>query len=155
MKKCTNVNSVLVISMFFFPFGVSAKVINALDDYHQEVTTIVNDPKNEVVMIKSFNVESSGCDVAEKMMRIDKIVMDADDKYPQKMTLIDMQNMRISMPTNFSLLDNASRSWTDSMFSDNDWVKVQYMMCGSGGFPQMTAISKHAKRFPRAGVTLR
>lgn len=144
----------LAMGLIFTTFQASAKILNALSDYPQEITTIVNDKKNEVVRVKSFNVDVSGCDVNEKMMRIEKITMDSDDRYPEKMTLIDMNSLRITMPTNFSSLDNASRSWVDSMFSNSDWVYVQYAMCGSGGFPQMTAISKHTKRFPQAGVTI-
>ncbi|EEV8081742.1 hypothetical protein KBV23_004837 [Escherichia coli] len=154
MEPVIKVTAIAIILLTMSPITATAKKINVLNGYPQEVTTIINDPKNEVVMIKSFNVDSSGCDVREQMMRIDKITMDSDDRYPEKMTFRDMQNMRISMPTNFSSLDNASRSWTDSMFSENEWVNVQYLLCGSGGFPQMTSISKHSKRFPKVGVTI-
>ncbi|HDL7759771.1 TPA: hypothetical protein PXP34_003653 [Yersinia enterocolitica] len=155
MKIKTSFNGVvLAIASLLFSFYSSAKTLNALSDYPMEVTTIINDIKNDVVMVKSFNVEISGCDVHEKMMKIEKITMDSDDRYPDKMTFSDMNNVRISMPTNFSSLDNASRSWVDGIFSDSDWVYVQYSMCGSGGFPQMTAISKHSKRFPQAGITI-
>lgn len=133
----------------------AAKTLNYLDGYSQEITTIVNDPKSKLVSVKSFNVEMEGCDVDTKMMKIEKITMDADDQFPQKMSLRDMSNARISMPTNFAELDNASRSWTDSMFSEGDWVQVQYLVCGSGGFPQMTSISKQTERFPKAGVTIK
>ncbi|CRY10521.1 hypothetical protein [Yersinia enterocolitica] len=155
MKIKTSFNGVvLAIASLLISFYSSAKTLNALSDYPMEVTTIINDIKNDVVMVKSFNVEISGCDVHEKMMKIEKITMDSDDRYPDKMTFSDMNNVRISMPTNFSSLDNASRSWVDGIFSDSDWVYVQYSMCGSGGFPQMTAISKHSKRFPQAGITI-
>ncbi|HDL8447597.1 TPA: hypothetical protein ACPZPW_004618, partial [Yersinia enterocolitica] len=155
MKIKTNLTGVvLAATALLTAFYSSAKTLNALSDYPMEITTIINDVKNEVVMVKSFNVEISGCDVNEKMMKIEKITMDTDDRYPEKMTFFDMNNFRISMPTNFSSLDNASRSWVDGIFSDSDWVYVQYSMCGSGGFPQMTAISKHSKRFPQAGITI-
>ncbi|MFA3778567.1 hypothetical protein [Yersinia sp. 1652 StPb PI] len=152
--KTSFTGAVLATASLLIAFYSSAKTLNALSDYPMEVTTIINDIKNEMVMVKSFNVEISGCDVNEKMMKIEKITMDSDDRYPEKMTFSDMNNASISIPTNFSSLDNASRSWVDGIFSDSDWVYVQYSMCGSGGFPQITAISKHSKRFPQAGITI-
>ncbi|MFW5400547.1 hypothetical protein V2A85_12665 [Yersinia sp. 1252 StPb PI] len=152
--KTSFTGAVLATASLLIAFYSSAKTLNALSDYPMEVTTIINDIKNEMVMVKSFNVEISGCDVNEKMMKIEKITMDSDDRYPEKMTFSDMNNASISIPTNFSSLDNASRSWVDGIFSDSDWVYVQYSMCGSGGFSQMTAISKHSKRFPQAGITI-
>lgn len=154
------INTTKMLSVFAVILGVAstdsiAKTLNYLDGYSQEVTTIVNDLKGKLVSVKSFNVEMEGCDVDTKMMKIEKITMDADDQFPQKMSLRDMSNLRISMPTNFSSLDNASRSWMDSMFSEGDWVQVQYLVCGSGGFPQMTSISKQTERFPKAGVTIK
>lgn len=155
MIKTTKMLSVFVVTLVVASTNSIAKTLNYLDGYSQEVTTIVNDLKGKLVSVKSFNVEMEGCDVDTKVMKIEKITMDADDKFPQKMSLRDMNNLRISMPTNFSSLDNASRSWTDSMFSEGDWVQVQYLVCGSGGFPQMTSISKQTERFPKAGVTIK
>lgn len=155
MISANKILLMLVVFIGILSTESAAKTLNHLDGYSQEVTTIVNNPKEKLVSVKSFNVEMEGCDADTKMMKIEKITMDADDQFPQKMSLRDMGNSRISMPTNFSSLDNASRSWTDSMFSEGDWVQVQYLICGSGGFPQMTSISKQTERFPKAGVTIK
>lgn len=143
----------LLVSSLSATDSLSA-VINPLDGYQHEVTTIVNDKRNGRIEVKSFNLDATGCDEKTKMMSIEKVTMDSDDRYPAKMTVRDMSNIRMTMPTNFSLLDNASRSWTDGLFKEGDWVYVQYVVCGSGGFPQMTSISKKTEIFVSSGVTI-
>lgn len=151
------INSIAIfmsVLSFFMVSATQARTLNELNGYHTELTEIVNDIKNQIVMIRSFNVDISGCDVSDKMMKIEKIVMDEDDRYPEKMKFTDMDNRKITIPTNFYGLDNASRSWTENLFSEGDWVKVQFTICGSGGFYQMTSISKHETHFPKSGITI-
>ncbi|ELI8151086.1 hypothetical protein ACPX3P_000672 [Yersinia enterocolitica] len=151
MKYPTTYIVLMIISSMHAAY---ARTLNPLPDHPQEKTVIVNNIKNKIVEVRSYNISLDGCDQASGMMKIEKIKMDSANRYPEEMTFRNMNNIRISMPTNFLDLDNASRSWTESLFSEGDWVSVQYTICGSGGFTQMTSISKHTERFPKAGVTV-
>lgn len=136
--------------------GVQSKIINKLDDFDQEQTHLVTDIKNKIVFIRTYNAPlTEGCEVREKMMNITNIVFDSDDRYPEKMSFSDMKSFKTTIQTNFSSLDNASRSWTNNLFSKGDWVLVQYSICGSGGYVQnMYSISKKTGEVPKAGVKI-
>lgn len=136
--------------------SASSKIINKLDDFDQEQTHLVTDIKNKIVFIRTYNSPlTEGCEVREKMMNITNIVFDSDDRYPEKMSFSDMKSFKTTIPTNFSSLDNASRSWTNNLFSKGDWVLVQYSICGSGGYVQnMYSISKKTGEVPKAGVKI-
>lgn len=136
--------------------SASSKIINKLDNFDQEQTHLVTDIKNKIVFIRTYNSPlTEGCEVREKMMNITNIVFDSDDRYPEKMSFSDMKSFKTTIPTNFSSLDNASRSWTNNLFSKGDWVLVQYSICGSGGYVQnMYSISKKTGEVPKAGVKI-
>lgn len=133
-----------------------SKIINKLDNFDQEQTHLVTDIKNKIVFIRTYNAPlTEGCEVREKMMNITNIVFDSDDRYPEKMSFSDMKSFNTTIPTNFSSLDNASKSWTNNLFSKGDWVLVQYSICGSGGYVEsMYSISKKTGEVPKAGIKI-
>lgn len=135
--------------------AASARFFNELKESTSEATYLLNNKKEQTMSITSFNVDLTGCNgPLSGMMKIEKITMDSDDRYPEKMLFRDMRNNKLSMPTNFSGLDNVSRSWVDSMFSEGDWVYLQHAACGSGGFEMMLSITKHTTKYPTAGITI-
>lgn len=133
-----------------------SKVINKLDDFEQEQTHLVTDIKNKIVFIRTYNAPlTQGCEVREKMMNITDIIFDSDDRYPEKMSFSDMKSFKTTIQTNFSSLDNASRSWTNNLFTKGDWVLVQYSICGSGGYVEnMYSISKKTGEVPKSGIKI-
>ena len=123
----------------------SFNIFNPLNDYPEDYTTLDMNKKKEVAEVKTFNVNISGCDIKKKMMRIDKVKMSDGDRYQEEILFVNMENKKITIPTNFSRLPNSSRSFVNDIYSINDWVMVVYSLCGSGGYPSMISISKHYK----------
>lgn len=128
------------------------KTLNALQNYSESATVLVNDIDAQTVSVVSYNIEAYGCDYRTKPMKIESIKLDDSDIYPDEMLLSTASGQRVSMPTNFNELEKVTQSWMSNLFQIGDNVNVQFTVCGSGGFPQITSISKHVNEFPQAGI---
>ncbi|MCC3721646.1 hypothetical protein LLQ54_23695 [Rouxiella badensis] len=153
-----NINNFLActLSPLLLAFSMSshAELVNKNPNMPINTVLLISDVKGERVQVKTFNTEAMGCNVLEGMMKIERVILDEDDRHTEKMTFRDMNNKKTTMPVPFSLLSNVERSWADDIFQENDWVLLQYEFCGSGGFPDVITITKHTNRFPKAGINI-
>ncbi len=127
-----------------------SKAINKSDKYDGD-TLIVNHDKKYVAVV-SYNIEGGGCETRMHDMTISEIVLDREERHIEAMRFKEHPK---KLEVNFSGLDNASRSWADSIFKTDDKVSVNIMLCGSGGYESMIGIAKPmTSGFPTAGVQI-